>query len=364
MSTRGVRLGVVLLVAVVISLPVAAQTITLQQALNGYTGTSDAWLEQSSPRANYGGSQDLHMRYNSGSSDSTVMKFDLAGQIPANQRIKSATLEIYYTQATNMATNNALTIKPFRINAGMAWYENVYTGTSGHGVSWDYRNDAQTLAWTGTLHGAWSDSTEDSNGTNKIKPTGGTVADAIAPLNWVGFDVKNSVAQWYGGAENNGLVMGGVSLQGTSNVVTGIFASRNSSTASQRPKLTVAYEGALLPIANPGGPYKVFANGPAINLDGTGSNDPDGGSIVSYLWDLDNDGQYDDATGATPSVSYDYLLHTLGLMPGDHTIGLKVFDDEGDSQVGPSTLTVVPEPTTLLLLLVGGTLALLRGRRK
>ena len=38
-----------------------------------------------------------------------------------------------------------------------------------------------------------------------------------------------------------------------------------------------------------------------VNFDGTGSSDPDAGDVLSYAWDLDADGAYDDSTLAQPS---------------------------------------------------------------
>ena len=53
------------------------------------------------------------------------------------------------------------------------------------------------------------------------------------------------------------------------------------------------------PVANAGGPY-TGAEGSAIALSAAASSDPDG-TIASYAWDLDRDGQFDDAVGVAPS---------------------------------------------------------------
>ncbi len=52
------------------------------------------------------------------------------------------------------------------------------------------------------------------------------------------------------------------------------------------------------PVADADGPY-VGDVGEPVSLDGSGSFDPDlaPDQIVSYAWDLDNDGQFDDAAG-------------------------------------------------------------------
>jgi hypothetical protein len=84
------------------------------------------------------------------------------------------------------------------------------------------------------------------------------------------------------------------------------------------------------PIADAGGPYKGYIDFP-ITFDGTGSYDPDG-TIVSYEWDLDDDGEFDDAVGATPSYTWD----------SEYTgnISLKVTDNDGKEDIDMSTVIV------------------------
>ena len=57
----------------------------------------------------------------------------------------------------------------------------------------------------------------------------------------------------------------------------------------------------LAPVADANGPYTVD-EGSAINLDASGSSDPNGDPL-SYQWDYDNDGNFDDATGVSPAFT-------------------------------------------------------------
>jgi hypothetical protein len=71
--------------------------------------------------------------------------------------------------------------------------------------------------------------------------------------------------------------------------------------------------------------------------------DPDGGALVSSAWDLDDDGAFDDAAGATATVSFPSA--------GGRLVGLKVRDAGGDTGISYVHLKVggsddpVPTPT-------------------
>jgi hypothetical protein len=86
------------------------------------------------------------------------------------------------------------------------------------------------------------------------------------------------------------------------------------------------------PIADAGGPYTTN-EGANVALDGTGSVDP-GGSTLTYEWDLDDDGQFDDATGPTPTFE-------LVGQDGAYTVRLKVTNVDDLSDVDEATVTVV-----------------------
>ena len=84
------------------------------------------------------------------------------------------------------------------------------------------------------------------------------------------------------------------------------------------------------PVANIGGPY-AGNEGTGIGLDASGSNDSDG-TIVAYDWDLDNDGQYDDASGVTATFT--------PTDNGTYTVGLRVTDNRGDTAVDSTDIVV------------------------
>ncbi len=95
-----------------------------------------------------------------------------------------------------------------------------------------------------------------------------------------------------------------------------------------------------------------------VDLDATGSTDSNGDPLT-YAWDFDGDGQYDDATGVTLSTT----LNT----PGDIEIGLRVTDDGNPAladtasevvQVGnaPPVITF-PAPLASLTWAVGDQIA-------
>jgi len=93
---------------------------------------------------------------------------------------------------------------------------------------------------------------------------------------------------------------------------------------------TIVLGGNQPPVADAGGPYSGMV-GESILLDGSGSYDLDG-TIVSYEWDLDDDGFYDDATGSTTTNSWSF--------EGSYPISLKVTDDGGLNDTDDSTVSI------------------------
>lgn len=220
-----------------------AATVTLRQGLDSYSGAKDAWLDESSKRDNNGGDTKLRIQYNSGLSDSTLIRFELPSL--SFQTVSAATLSLYLYDTYSMVESNALEIKPYRIVPSRSWDENIYAGQSGFGVSWRYRDAAESYTWT-SEYGAWYDKADDGNGTRWIKPVGGAVPGAIAPTNWVDWTVQPTVAQWYIGQENNGFGLFMNNLVGSGYIAAGLFYSRDNSDTAHRPTLVITYQGAAI----------------------------------------------------------------------------------------------------------------------
>jgi hypothetical protein len=94
------------------------------------------------------------------------------------------------------------------------------------------------------------------------------------------------------------------------------------------------------PVPDACGPYTV-ARGSDLTLDGS-AWEPDadfGDSVVSYEWDLDGDGAFDDATGATVVVD-GATLSALLPMPGTYTLALRATDTRGASATATAELTL------------------------
>ncbi len=87
----------------------------------------------------------------------------------------------------------------------------------------------------------------------------------------------------------------------------------------------------MAPTADAGGPYTATADA-KLTLDASASAPGTGGTIVSYAWDTDGDGQFDDATGATPTVT------VAANLPG--LVGVKVSGSDGQVAIAYAPVTV------------------------
>ena len=100
----------------------------------------------------------------------------------------------------------------------------------------------------------------------------------------------------------------------------------------------IAYSANQPPIASATGSP---TNGPApltVNFNGSGSSDPEGGPLT-YGWDLDGDGAFDDSTAVQPTYTY--------TQPGTYSARLRVTDDQNQSATSaPITISANNSPPT------------------
>ena len=94
------------------------------------------------------------------------------------------------------------------------------------------------------------------------------------------------------------------------------------------------------PIANTGGPYAVPLIG-SLSLNGSASAPSHLQTIVSYEWDLNNDGTYGDVTEVTPAaITEAVLTSTWGMNVGLNTIGLRVTDSAAKTATATTTVNI------------------------
>ena len=73
-----------------------------------------------------------------------------------------------------------------------------------------------------------------------------------------------------------------------------------------------------------------------VKFDGSNSEDPDSPSPLTFAWDLDGDGAYDDSTAAKPTFTYNAA--------GTYTVKLRVTDAGGATATDALTITVGNTP--------------------
>ncbi|MFV0276935.1 MAG: DNRLRE domain-containing protein, partial [Parahaliea sp.] len=191
-------------------------TVTLQQGVDGYSGTSDAYVYDFFGNANYGARTTLRdRRARWGGLFRSFLRFSIfqseGGPVPDGATILSASLGLYKSKVYD----HVYRMHPLLVD----WQESeVSWNSSGNGVAWASPG-AQA---SGIDYG----STED--------------AEASTPwgIGWVEFDIAQGVQAIADGRANYGWVLHSVSGNGNNKV---FYSSEYDNDPSLRPRLTIEY---------------------------------------------------------------------------------------------------------------------------
>jgi hypothetical protein len=208
----------------------SAATITLQQGLNGYTGTRDDDAVKSAGAGAYSNKDDNLYAFSAidGTNLGTVVGFD-ASEIPSGVTINSATLEMTFDNAS-YGNGNSVTwaVK----DPAVQWVEGevnfVFAQNTGAGVLWN-SSDSDVFG---------PGYSSDTGITMVNQPTVATASSSGATGQTLSFDVTSIVSGWETGAANNGFAVIPISGDPASNF---FWAGKANPTESYRPALVIDY---------------------------------------------------------------------------------------------------------------------------
>jgi len=89
-------------------------------------------------------------------------------------------------------------------------------------------------------------------------------------------------------------------------------------------------------LASTGGPYTIN-EGSSLSLNGSASG---GSEPYTFTWDLNGDGVYGDAEGATPTLDWNQLV-ALGITNGPSVFNIRLRVDDADTNIGISTTSLL-----------------------
>jgi PKD repeat protein len=268
-----------------------------------YSGTRDTVLLQNAPSANFGSDLALYVDGDdpsgSGKDLSTLLYWDISA-IPLGSAVKGASITL------NVLNQSSHSYQVYEMKRDWVESESTWNSyASGHG---------------------W-----EAPGALGAQDRGNAVLGSLSPSSTGLYAINlNSegvalIQSWVDNpAGNRGFI---IANSGSSDGAD--FDSREVSTVSNRPTMTVRYSSDQPGNQPPVAAFTSNCSGLNCNLDATGTEDPDG-TIVNYTWDF-GDGK----TGTGPTISHSYDAG------GIYSVVLTVTDDGGATDMQSQGVEVI-----------------------
>jgi hypothetical protein len=179
-------------------------------------------------------------------------------------------------------------------------------------------------------------------------------ASALFMSNWGTANLRGGEISNYIIADRNSIVnIYGYDFEYVNSRLSGFWADGTPFDIRLKDNFSITYDHIVFhevprvpapPVADANGPYAIYM-WDTLTLDASDSTDADD-DIVSYRWDLDDDGVFETDAGGQAIFDVDYTyLKWLGLIVDNiYNIHLLVTDSEGQSDVADSTLIIFPPP--------------------
>jgi hypothetical protein len=199
--------------------PLPMATLTLQEGVNGYSGTRDTFLDFWNTTTGYGGAAQVRLR--TPNVRNGLIRFDLASVPPQalSNGVRGAALSLYTGSRSN---NNSAPFMAYQVNR--PWVENQST--------WLQAAAGQPWSQAGA-NGVPGDRSATALDSRRLEAVN---------VRW-GLDVTDAVASWLANpASNQGLLLRATNLDEVEYTV----SSRENSALDQRPRLLIVY-----PLATP-----------------------------------------------------------------------------------------------------------------